>query len=76
MLYLYNGKIYVKLYENKIVEVEVTKNGEVYDAKPTTRFIEKDNLEEELTSISIDKAYEVTHKTVASRSKKDLEDNF
>ena len=76
MLYLYNGKIYVKLYENKIVEVEVTKNGDVYDAKPTTRFIEKDNLEEELTSISIDKAYEVTHKTV-SRSKKDnLEEDF
>ncbi len=63
MLYLYNGKVYVRPVTNKIVEVEIKKelNGS-YDVKPTKNIIVKDNFDSELTSIALEKAYEVLHK--------------
>lgn len=66
MLYLYKGKIYVKPYENKIVEVEISKTKDGYDAKVTKNVIVEDNLVNKLQSISIEEAY----KLLNSESKK------
>lgn len=59
MLYLYEGKIYVKPYENKIVEVEIKKTKDGYDAAPTKNVIVADNLVKKLQPISIEEAYKV-----------------
>lgn len=63
MLYLYNGKIFVRPVTNKIVEVDIKKelNGS-YDVKPTKNIIVRDDLNKVLTSIALEKAYEVLHK--------------
>lgn len=63
MLYLYNGKIFVKPFENKIVEVQIKKEiGGAFDVVPTKNIIVDDNLNDKITSISIEKAYELTHR--------------
>lgn len=64
MLYLYNGKVYVRPVTNKIVEVDIKKeiNGD-YDVKPTKNVIVRDDLDKVLTSIALEKAYEVLHKS-------------
>lgn len=63
MLYLYNGKIYVKPVENKIVEVQIKKDlGGAFDVVPTKNVIVDDNLNDKISSISIEKAYELTHR--------------
>lgn len=63
MLYLYNGKIFVKPFENKIVEVQIKKEiGGAFDVVPTKNIIVDDNLTDKITSISIEKAYELTHR--------------
>lgn len=63
MLYLYNGKVYVRPVTNKIVEVDIKKeiNGD-YDVKPTKNVIVRDDLDKVLTSIALEKAYDVLHK--------------
>lgn len=65
MLYSYNEKIYVKPFVNKMVEVNVTKdlNGG-YNVVPTKNVIIDDHLDEKITSISTEKAYELTHKNI------------
>jgi hypothetical protein len=74
MLYFYNGKIYVKPYENKIVEVEITKTKDGYDAKPILdNVIIKDNLVNELQSISIEEAYKILHQDNGSNKKKSID---
>lgn len=63
MLYLYNGKVYVRPVTNKIVEVDIKKelNGN-YDVQPTKNVIVRDDLDKVLTSIALEKAYDVLHK--------------
>lgn len=63
MLYSYNGKVYVRPVTNKIVEVDIKKeiNGD-YDVKPTKNIIVRDDLDKVLTSIALEKAYDVLHK--------------
>ena len=68
MLYEFNGKIYVKPFVNKIVEVEITKQDDVFDVKPTTKEVElTTEIRQNLTEISIEEAAKK-----ASKSKKSL----
>lgn len=64
MLYLYNGKIYVKPFVNKMVEVDIKKelNGE-YNVIATKNVIVGDNFDSEITSISVENAYKKIHKS-------------
>ena len=64
MLYVYNGKIYVRPFVNKMVEVDIKKGiGENYNVLPTKNVIVDDNLDTKITSISLEKAYELIHKS-------------
>ena len=68
MLYEFNGKIYVKPFVNKIVEVEITKQDDGFDVKPTTKEVElTTEIRQNLTEISIEEAAKK-----ASKSKKSL----
>ena len=63
MLYEYNGKIYVKPFSNRLVEVEVSfKNGE-YDLKATKRVVEiTPQIKEKIFDISLEQAYKKQNK--------------
>lgn len=64
MLYLYNGKIYVKPFVNKMVEVDIKKGiGQNYDVIATKNVIVDDMLDSKIVSISLEKAYELIHKS-------------
>ena len=63
MLYIFNGKVYVKPFENKIVEVSITKKGEDYDVKATKPPLELNGEQlKELISITIEDAYKFQSK--------------
>lgn len=63
MLYQYNGKIYVKPFSNKMVEVEITKAENEYDVKPTKRTVElTPEIKEKIVEISLKDAYVKTRK--------------
>lgn len=60
MLYEYEGKVYVKPFDNKIVEVTVkkdVKNG--FDVQATTNVIIDDNIGAKLVSITTEEAYKL-----------------
>lgn len=64
MLYLYNGKIYVKPFVNKMVEVDIKKGiGQNYDVIATKNVIVDDMLDSKIVSISLEKAYELIHRS-------------
>lgn len=65
MLYIYNEKIYVKPFDNKIVEVTITKKGDEYDVKAIKSPLEL-NTEQlsKLASISLEEAYKHQNKEV------------
>lgn len=57
MLFKYNGKIYIKPFANKIVEVRVSKRENGYDVEPTNRSVElTKDIENQLISISVEEA--------------------
>lgn len=63
MLYEYNGKIYIKPFSNKMVEVEITKNENGYDVKPTKKNVEvTPEIKEKIVEISLKDAYAKTRK--------------
>lgn len=63
MLFKYKEKIYVRPFSNKIVEVEVTKNGNEYDVKPTKNVVEiNTKAENEFISVSLEDAYKAQNK--------------
>lgn len=63
MLYQYNGKIYVKPFSNKMVEVEITKAEKEYDVKATKRIVElTPEIKDKIVEISIKDAYAKTRK--------------
>ena len=70
MLYEYEGKVYVRPYDNKIVEVTIYKdiNGD-YDVKATENIIVDDNISSKLKSISTESAYELLN----SKKKKKID---
>jgi len=58
MLYQYNGKIYVKPFSNKMVEVEITKIEGGYNIKPTKKTVElTPEIKEKIVEISLKDAY-------------------
>lgn len=63
MLYLFNEKIYVKPSSNIIVEVEVTKKGEEYDVKATSRKVDMNKEQKDsLVPIGLEEAYKHQNK--------------
>lgn len=64
MLYRYNGKVYIKPFSDKLVEVTIDKKGNEYDVKPTQRtVIITPEISGKLLSISIEEAYKMQNKT-------------
>lgn len=60
MLFLYNGKVYIKPFENKMVEVNITKRGNEYNVKATEKWLElNDKVINNSHSITVEKAYEL-----------------
>lgn len=74
MLYFYKDKVYVKPFENKIIEVEVKKDGNEYDVQATQRSVEINRNDlSELYSITIEEAYKIQNKNGNSKeNKKDI----
>lgn len=63
MLYLYNGKIYVKPFDHKMVEVNVTKKGNEYNVEATEKWVEiNDKILDNTYSVTLEKAYEMQNK--------------
>lgn len=72
MLYLYNGKIYVKPFDHKMVEVNVTKKGNEYNVEATEKWVEiNDKILDNTYSVTLEKAYEI--QTKKDSKKFDLE---
>ena len=63
MLYEYDGKIYIKPFSNKIVEVEVIKKGEEFEIKPL-KGIKRltPEIKENIKEITLENAYKKAHK--------------
>lgn len=63
MLYEYNGKIYVKPFSSKMVEVEISKKENEYDVKPTKRIVElTPEIKGKIVEISLKDAYAKTRR--------------
>ena len=63
MLYEYNRKIYIKPFSYKMVEVEISKNENEYNVKPTNRIVElTPKIKEEIVEISLSDAYKRNRK--------------
>lgn len=70
MLFRYDNKVYVRPFANKLVEVIISKNGDVYDVQPTSTKIEiTSEVNEKLFSISLEEAYKMQHKSTTKSSK-------
>lgn len=73
MLYIYDGKIYIKPLENRLVEVNITKKGNEYNVEPTEKKVElSDKIRNDLFSVTLEKAFEMQNGAKASK-KFDLE---
>lgn len=63
MLYELNGKIYVKPFSSKLIEVKVSKDGNKYDVKATDKIVEiTPEIKRKLTEVTLKDAYDKTHK--------------
>lgn len=63
MLYIFKNKIYVKPFDNKIVEVAITKRNNEYDVKAIKAPMElNDELLKEVANISLEEAYKFQNK--------------
>lgn len=57
MLYKYNGKIYVKPFPNKIVEVKISKKGNDFNIEPTSSVLYlNDVIKKEMVSVTNEEA--------------------
>lgn len=73
MLFIYDGRIFVKPFDHKMVEVKVSKKGNEYNVEATDNWVElNDRIKNETYSITIEKAYEKQNGAKASK-KYDLE---
>jgi hypothetical protein len=58
MLYLYDGKIYIKPLDNRLVEVTVSKKGNEYNVIPSKKWIYLDSqIKEKISEITVEEAY-------------------
>lgn len=63
MLFEYNGKIYVKPFSNRLVEVEVSKPGNEYNVKATKKIVElTQQIKAKVSTISLEQAYKIQNK--------------
>lgn len=63
MLYIFKEKIYVKPFDNKIVEVSISKKGDEYDVKAIESPVELNSKElSELVNITLEEAYKLQNK--------------
>lgn len=70
MLYQYNGKIYVRPFSNKIVEVKVEKKGNEYNVVALPKYVYIDSaIATQLVAISVEEAYKETNKVVEIEKK-------
>lgn len=72
MLYEYNGKIYIKIYENKIVEVTIKKVADGYSVEPTDKVVMEDNIIRKIQSISLEDAYNLISAKKTLKSKEEF----
>ena len=64
MLYEYNGKIYVRPFSNKIVEVTIEKKGNEYNVKATDKSIElTQEIKNKMVETTLEDAYKKTNKS-------------
>lgn len=64
MLYIYENKIYVKPFSNKIVEVKISKKNNEFDLKPTKNIIEiTEKVKSKMSEVSLEKAYELINRS-------------
>lgn len=60
MLYVYDGKVYVKPFDNKLVEVTVSKKGDNYNVEATKNKVEiTQAIKEKMQTISVEEAYKI-----------------
>jgi len=72
MLYVYENKIYVKPLVNKLVEVKIEKEKDgSYNVLATENEVVRDYLDQVVTSISTEEAYEFLNKKKRKISKGD-----
>ena len=65
MLYEYNGKVYVKPFSNRIVEVEVSKKSGEYDVKATKKVIElTSEIKKKINEITLEQALKKQRKNI------------
>ena len=58
MLYEYNGKIYVKPFSNKIVEVKIDKIGNEFDVQPTNKDVYlTPEIQKDMVQVTLEQAY-------------------
>lgn len=63
MLYELNGKIYVKPFSSRLVEIKISKDGNNYDVKATGKTMEiTSEIRNKLTEVALKDAYDKTHK--------------
>ncbi len=63
MLYLYENKVYVKPSANQLVEVKIEKEKDgSYNVMATKNKVIKDYLEQYITSISVEEAFNFLNK--------------
>lgn len=64
MLYEYNGKIYVRPFSNKIVEVTIEKKGNEYNVKATEKSMElNQEIQKKMVEITLEEAYKKANKS-------------
>jgi hypothetical protein len=63
MLYEYGGKIYVRPFSSKLVEVNIDKKGNEYNVKATNRNVNlTDEIRKKMVEITLEEAYKKINK--------------
>lgn len=64
MLYIYDGKVYVRPFDSKLVEVKILKKGDEYDVTATEKTLEiNESIRNALSEVIIEDAYNFQNKS-------------
>ena len=73
MLYIYMDKIYVRPFDNRLVEVKISKKGDEYNVEATEKTVEINNdVRSQMFSIALEEAYKVQNKSGKEKTSKDF----
>ena len=74
MLYVFNDKIYIKPFHNKLVEVKIEKDKDEYNVITTNKNISLTSTAQlkELSQITLEEAYEHQGKSKKTKAKIEL----